>query len=758
MEKRPKNRLLEWIPIALLLALALVALWPAACLSHLPYAGDLGGSDLTELNWPRRVALARSLAAGRLPLWSDALHNGFPFLAEGQTGVLYPPNLLLFGLLPPLAAFNASLILTLFAAGLFTYLLARALGASRSGALLAGLTFMLCGFFVARIKHVNMIQAGCWLPLLLLLAERCARERRLRYAAAAGGVLALMVLAGHPQIPYCSALAATGWLLAASLRHSPERGFVARLRFALGALLLMGSVAGALAAGQILPTLELTRFSHRAGGLSLREATELFPFRPVDLLGLLAPYWRGNPAQGSFEVAQSRTLFWEGCIYVGLVALFLAAVGIWSCRQRPEARRLGGIGLVALLLALGASGGVYLLAWHLVPGMRFFRFPVRFLLVVQLALAVLAGFGLDTLRARVRDGKRHLLAAAVISLAAADLLLFARAYIGWVDARAWMEPPPTARILHQLAAPGERVYSLAHVTQSNGTPLFHFFWKNAYTQAKGWKGDMTPYLEMRKLLAADGHLAWGLSHFADCGLLEGVLGITARAGLEEVLARAIVLDEDGAVMVMPGVASVLALYHVRWLLSPCELHDEALARRQTVPFSCSPSGELHLYENRRALPRAYVTPYARVIGPPEGAENAFAFAVARGDLDPAWTTFLDAALPVAAGHTSGATVRVTAARDGLLRLEARLTGDGYLVVTDNYYPGWQATLDGEPVRVVRANLLSRALYAPAGRHQIEFRFVPTSFRAGLYLTLLALLTLSAWAVGAAVCQAKERRA
>ncbi|MDH7569023.1 MAG: hypothetical protein QHJ73_05500, partial [Armatimonadota bacterium] len=434
----------EAAPLAALLVLALSALWPAAQGRSLPYAGDLGGSDLTELNWPRRVALARSLAAGRLPLWSDALHNGFPFHAEGQAGVLYPPTLILFGFLKPLTAFNWSLVLTLWGAGAFAYALARGLGGSRWGALLAGIAFMLSGFFVAHIKHVNLIQAGCWLPLLLLAVHRCFTQGRLRYAAGAGVVLTLMVLAGHPQIAYYSAVAAVMWAAGAlciGVTHAGARAqrWVRRLGFALVAVALMAGVCAALSAAQLLPTLELARVSRRAAGLTLTEATRFFPFRPADLLGLVWPFWQGNPAQGTFVIDPSRPLFWEGCAYVGLLPLALAALAL--ARPRREAWLVAGVGLAALLLALGAWGGVYLAAWYVVPGMRFFRFPARFLLVAQLALAVLACFGLDALRSRFGQGWRRWMGGAACALAAGDLLLFAHAYIGWVDARAWTQPP-----------------------------------------------------------------------------------------------------------------------------------------------------------------------------------------------------------------------------------------------------------------------------------------------------------------------------
>ena len=227
-----------------------------------------------------------------------------------------------------------------------------------------------------------MIQAGCWLPLLPL-AERCARERRLRYAAAAGGVLALMVLAGHRR--FCSALAATG--VVAASRHSPDAGLWrgCGLRWAL---LLMGSVAGAPPPARSCPPWVIARTARAFAA----RATELFPLAggpPRSAYSLL----RGNPRSSSFEVAQSApssgkaasTSAWWRCSRPPWASELSAAAG---ARRRAASAwwRSPGWGLGRSVSAGLASA----------PGMR----PLRcVLLVVQLAPRCWR-LRADTLRAR----------------------------------------------------------------------------------------------------------------------------------------------------------------------------------------------------------------------------------------------------------------------------------------------------------------------------------------------------------------------
>jgi uncharacterized membrane protein YfhO len=67
---------------------------------------------------------------------------------------------------------------------------------------------------------------------------------------------------------------------------------------------------------------------------------------------------------------------------------------------------------------------------------------------------------------------------------------------------------------------------------------------------------------------------------------------------------------------------------------------------------------------------------------------------------------------------------------------------GYLVLTDTFYPGWRADVDGTAQTIYRANYLFRAVYVPAGRHVVTFEYVPRTFQLGAVLTGLSGLALS----------------
>jgi len=158
------------------------------------------------------------------------------------------------------------------------------------------------------------------------------------------------------------------------------------------------------------------------------------------------------------------------------------------------------------------------------------------------------------------------------------------------------------------------------------------------------------------------------------------------------------------------------------------------------PYRLVHSGDVKVYENLAMLPRASVAPYALVILDDSQARAA----LASPTFDPSATVIL-ANAPTATPATSA----ITASHPATITLYApetiQLTADGpgTLLLTDAYYPGWTATIDGVPATIYRADIMFRAVSLPPGSHHIEFRYSPTSVRAGLVVSFLAWLGLGA---------------
>jgi hypothetical protein len=179
-----------------------------------------GGGDLVSFLFPTYRFAAASLRAGTLPLWNPYLYGGAPFLADMQTGLFYPPNLLLFLLFPdfPYRAMEWMAVIHVFLAGLFMFLCLRYMKPGRSlrgpAALLGAVAYMFSDMFVVHFGNLNLIAVAAWLPLVFMFFWRALRSRSLGLAIGAGAVFGVSTLEGHLQITLTIGLAlagAAGW-------------------------------------------------------------------------------------------------------------------------------------------------------------------------------------------------------------------------------------------------------------------------------------------------------------------------------------------------------------------------------------------------------------------------------------------------------------------------------------------------------------------------------------------------------------------
>jgi hypothetical protein len=340
--------------------------------------------DVARVYLPQRAALARALRAGMLPWWAPELGIGYPLLAEGQVGALYPINWALPLLLSPVAGVTAAVILHYLVAGAGMYAYARGLGLSRAAAYWAGMVLALGGFYVAHLSHLSILSVAAWIPWSLAFGQRIltTAEGRARppWGAAAGlaGAVACQLLAGHAQMALLGliVLAAQGAWLGWAGRGTAR---LARRGVLWGAALAVGL---AVSASQWLAGAQLTALSQRSGGVDSAFFTS-YSFHPLLLVTYVFPFVLGNPyPEGSVELMP----------YLGVLPLALA--GLALCRQGRGRWPLALLGLAGVFLALGRWNPLYGLLRH-VPVLNLFRVPARYLSWTSLALALLSAMGLD---------------------------------------------------------------------------------------------------------------------------------------------------------------------------------------------------------------------------------------------------------------------------------------------------------------------------------------------------------------------------
>jgi hypothetical protein len=337
-------------------------------------------------NIPFRAAVASQIHAGFVPLWNSSLFCGMPLLGAAQAGVLFPLNWFFLVCPVPLAT-NLMMLSTYMVAALGAYLFARRSGSNVAGAGLTSLVWQASAFLVAQIGHTNIAQTAAVLPWLFWALEGHGETGDRRRGAVLALLVALQCFAGHQQTFAYSLVVAAAYALAMwRIRRAPNY---------LWALLLI-AVGLALAAVQVIPTLELLRFSLRSAASYDFFTSFSMPRRFVTTF--FAPYVVGGGDGNLFRAPYVGPSFYAE--YVGYVGLATVALAMLALIVKRDGRMIFWtiVALVGLLLALGRYAPFdFNRLIYAVPVLNLFRVPARHLMEVEFALAVLAGRGLTAM-------------------------------------------------------------------------------------------------------------------------------------------------------------------------------------------------------------------------------------------------------------------------------------------------------------------------------------------------------------------------
>jgi hypothetical protein len=700
---------------------------------------------------PVRHWLQVNIQEWNLPLWNPFISCGAPALAAMQNAALFPIHLAL-SFLDPFHTGAAVAFAKLLCAGFFTFLFVRQLGVSLAGALISATAFSLSGFMIVWLGHAH-VNSAIWLPLLLYLVDREFQSRGngaipdhpLRATAAFSVAFGFMLLGGHaPTAIHVTMATLAYFLFRLSSRESSSAGVhrVIHLRF-----IVLGILAGVLiAAPQILPFLEYYNLS------SAPVASQNLD-RTASHLGLntltyfLLPHISGNPVTGHQDLGGLLALapadnFNERSGFVGVVTLFLALVAALYIRRRT-------VYFFAALIAI--CGYVVFGGWAAASILQ--MIPIldavnhaRLILLIGFSLAVLAGFGLDGLRAAAPQ--RSFKALLLISLAGAGGLGY------WLLQR--LEPalaggdPETARyIYHQFAAFAAAigVVTALSLWPARVAPLV---WK---ALALCWISGEMIWFAMGynpSILRSDYYPTTGSIDFltSDASLfrisgVDGVLppntgqmyGLYDVRGQDFTVVRRyeeLVRGVAGKFWFYSGNAAItrsLFLSNTRYVMTH---------RNHELPaslFTRVYHDEVAVYRVNRYLDRALLLYDHEVIPDPKSALKK----VRSVEFDPARLLVLERE-PESAEASVEATdpaieqhVRVVRYEADDVVIEVSTPQPGFLLLLDTYFPGWKASVDERQTAIYRANYNFRAVAVPAGRSTVHFYYQPLSFRIGLAL-------------------------
>lgn len=681
------------------------------------------------------------LRHGILPLWDPYMFAGRSFAGEMQTAAFYPLNLLLAlfpfnhaGALSP-QLYNYFFALGHFLGACFMFALVRELGLRRYSAMIAGISFSLGGF-VARMSWPHMLESSIWLPLIFLFLLRACKAHTMPQswlqASLSGLSLGMAVLAGGLHIVMLQALVIVSAVAFCAFQSRSQPSPSEAPRPWARPVLVLALIAGVgLAAGaiQLLPSLEYSRHAYRFLGAPMLPAADKIPYAyesdgalPHSFSTLLLFFaFNGQAAAGEYFNP-----------YTGVFPLLLAAIGIWKTWSEPWVRYFTGLAVVGFLCALGSYSLLHGLLYALVPFLWMAREPARYTYLISFAAAILAAYGAETLfseASRISSWSRlnRILNWVLIACAAA---LAVPAVFG----RPEINANNSFCILMIFASYG----LFRYVTRGHcGRPAHYLavalilFDLHAFEWSSRNKIDVarTGTDQRERLMSCRGAVAFLKSQ---PGIFRVQVQANAPPNIGDVFG---VQSLAGGGVTLPvnykqftdHAARPADLLNVRYFMKPAA-SPEPGAVYQDLAWK--------IYQNAQAYSRAWVVHDTAV----EPSPAKLLDRLGATGVDPHRVALLGA--PLDAGLEAlpdGAPEEVTVDRYQPDRLEFRVhaRSRGLLVLSENFYPGWQARVNGKPARIYEVDGALRGIVIGAGENHVTLDYAPKWLAAGVALALAA---------------------
>jgi hypothetical protein len=674
------------------------------------------------------------LSAGEIPLWNPYNHGGLPFIADTQAAVFYPARLATIAL-SKLAggwtyhALELEMTFHVLAYSLMMYALVRRMTIGSKGSVFGGLVTAIIaayGGFMTSYPPLQLalLEAAIWLPVTVLGIYEATRGERMRWTwlVLTGFGLGLSWMAGHPQTSYFLT-----FLLVAYLAYRVYQQRWQWTVFVFGTV-LFGVVAGGMAAVQLLPGLEYLTLTSRTG-FGFDAKGNGFPFR--DVIQFLFP---------------NVVSLWSP-LYVGIAGLMLALVVLW--RRLPGSFFWGGVALVGLLLSFGANSPIYALLYNVLPGMRFFRGQERAAFLVANSLAILAGLGMAHLanwNAETSPMNRRGIQRTLVILTIVCIGGFAVVFSQWINNPEMLNQTLNTTLLSALTA----ALTLALIWEIMRNPqgtlyhwllvgliVFELFSVNMDTPSNydpippAQQLSMTAPPMVARALAdtnvpfrVDGYRALG-DNYGSLYELADIRGISP-----------LFLDSTHA-LIQTDLINPIAweLFGVRYVYSDWQ---ELPVQSEIIGEGQDRYGTFNMH--RLSDPR----PFAHLVYDFEVAESdeAARTRMMQPGFNLRETVILNRESDVVLARTDAeGTATTTDFKPEQFTISVNTPADAILTIAHPDYPGWYATIDGQPADILRAYGTLQAVAVSEGEHTVQLTYNPITYRVGGMISLVTWGTL-----------------
>ncbi len=724
--------------------------------------------DFLVQYFPFRNFATVSLAKGEIPLWNPYTFGGMPFLADIQTAVFYLPNVLLIpfvqnGKLPIWYVELLNIAHYPFA-GISMYYCAKSFLHSKVASAFSAFVYMLSGFAIVHAIHPVFISQLALFPLVVFLFRKVLQNKSLMYVLLCGFVLSQEIFSGSPQFSFYVIFFLFIYFLFDQYHLIKERKKIEKnilLQCAKHSLLASGVIAVAIgiSAIQLFPTIELSELSTRSeisysqsldGQLFWQQLVTFFvpkffgSFSHLDVTNP-APYW----GPGKYFT------YWEANIYTGICALFLAIYSFSLFKKNNYVAFFGCFAVFSVLYALGDNFIFHKFFYEFIPGFDKFRSVGRFGFFTLFSIALLSGFGLQKIfdthpKQKMESFFLTLLVTiggCIIVIAVVTQSSVLDNFIHWQIQNGELknEPIEFTFPLAQEMARTESLYALG-ITFAVLTVLILLM-----------KKKLTPSVALA--------LIFGVQFFDIYTF--GFDQNNGKENAEQYFSEKMEFVKQIKIEEKENLFRINSRDHNNFFLDRNQgMIDELflmegytpLALQKKIPPSSSPEKSFQLMNTKYRLrivndnsqeerqrewslivdssflPRAFFVYRQRTFSDTQ-KESLFMISA---NFNPREVVTLDKYSDDFVSDTISTTnwkVTFETYNNNDISLKVFTPKKGFLVLSEIYYPGWNAYIDGKQTQIYKANYCLRTVVVDSGEHNIVFRFEPESFYSGLNISI-----------------------
>ncbi len=697
--------------------------------------------------FPWRHLTYEALTSGIIPFWNPYQFMGMPFMAAMKPMVFYPLNIF-FGL-GEVSSWHILLLFQLVGAGFFMYLLVRELTKNTVASILSGISFAYSSLMVGLLEFGSDGNAIIWLPLFLYSAKKFVDTKKGVYLPILGVSIASAIFAGHLQYVGYELIVTSLFILFYGLHDKAKVGTYVRL-------LLAGVFGFGIGAIQILPSLEMFQYSYRG----IADSYQVFAgglLKPFHLVRLLAPDFFGHPSTRDVLIG-----YIEQCGYFGIVPLFFALYGAIMNRKNWFIQFFTIVFIAGIVFSLdGVAQILYVLKIPLITS----GYGARIFYTALFSGSVLAGFGVSSFITSSEELKKRKWVIGYV------LVVFGIFGIFYLFTKVVHAAGPTltnlkfpiaimalftgsfvvytlSKKIHPKIITACFVLAICGITYFDLFRLgyrFFTFSNNKFlypdTKVTSFIKDYTKDTLGRVYGLAEPELpthlgVQSLETYNSFYSMRTAMLLSALDGKESEplpVNKYLLNKNENLKHILDLTGTELVVVDKGKNPASEYFLNSRFEKDLTKVYE---DEQFDVYKNNTVLPRfGLYYDIRQSVGDVETLHM-----MKNNTVDMSKILMIDETLPMMIGEGTGA-ARLTASTINSQEFSVTSDAPSMLYISDSYYPGWTASVNGEKTHIYRANYNFRAVAVPAGDSLVQFQYQPSHWVLTVGVALLSIVLL-----------------